>query len=230
MTKFHKVLEPKENILWEGKPNALPYILDKTIPYLFLATLWIFLVYIFVLGEHPKEYDSSRLFFLIFPHILMGLALALGPLIYSYFSQKNIRYLATDKRILIQSGILGEDFESIEYDEIAQTKVDLGLRDLLSGRSGSIFLHGKNRNGLVTPSGFFYALHHVENPYEVFKLIEKVSRDFKTEMKYPNKAPRSDSRGIPAYGGSEIPPKLRPTVGAKGDKLRPKINKGYKIK
>lgn len=195
MTKFHKVLEPKETVLWEGKPKALPYILDKTIPYLFLATLWLFLVYVFVVGEHPKEYDSSRLVFLIFPHLLLGLILALGPLIYNFFFHKNLRYLATDRRILIQSGILGEDFESIEYDEIAQTKVDMGLRDLISGGSGSLLLHGKNRHALEASDSFFYALHHVENPYEVFKLIEKVSRDFKTEMKYPNKLRPNINKG-----------------------------------
>ena len=187
MTKFHRVLEPKESVLWEGKPRLLPYILDRSIPFFFMALIWIGLVYIFIVGEHPSEYDFSRITFLLLPHMALGVILVIAPIIYSLLSHDGIEYLATDKRILIRSGLFGEDFESIEYDEIAQTKVDIGLRDILSDMSGTVFLHGKYRHAHSSPSHFVYTLHHVDNPYEVFKLIEKVSRDFKTEMKYPNK-------------------------------------------
>ncbi len=188
MTKFRRILETNESVLWEGRPELLPYILDKSIPYFFAGALWMILIQYFMMTEGQLLGLGDSSLFLLLPHLLIGMIMIVGPIIYSIISCQSTSYLATDRRILIRSGLFGEDFESIEYDEIAQTKVDVGLRDmLLTNSSGNIHLHGKYRHAHQSAGQFVYTLWHVKNPYEVFKMVEKISRDFKTEMKYPNK-------------------------------------------
>lgn len=200
MTKFRRILEANESVLWEGKPELFPYILDKSVPYFFAGVIWMILIRYFVMTDGQALGLLNNSLFLLLPHLFIGIVMMIGPVVYSIASCRATSYLATDRRILIRSGLLGEDFESIEYDEIAQTKVDVGLRDvLLTGSSGNIHLHGKYRHAHQSAGQFVYTLWHVRDPYEVFKMIEKISRDFKTEMKYPNK-------------------------------YRPKKNKGYKTK
>ncbi|MCA9386301.1 hypothetical protein KC717_06675, partial [Candidatus Dojkabacteria bacterium] len=54
--------------------------------------------------------------------------------------------------------------------------------------SGSIFISTlgialpRGKNGI----GASNTLHNIENPYEVFKFIKKVSHDIKTDIEYPN--------------------------------------------
>jgi uncharacterized membrane protein YdbT with pleckstrin-like domain len=122
--------------------------------------------------------------------ILIGLILFLGVPIYNLLNYTNIYYAITNKRVLFQSGVIGRDFKIVDFDQITNAQVNVGILDKLFGDdSGSILVSSAGtfvttRQGQVARP---YTLRNIENPYDVFKFFKKVSHDIKTDIYYPNK-------------------------------------------
>ena len=116
-------------------------------------------------------------------------------------------YAITDKRIIIQSGIIGRDFKIVDFDQISNAEVNVGLIDKLFGDdSGSIsistagtFTYGKH-GPIHTPRG----LSNISKPYSVFKFFKKVSHDVKTDINFPNKyRPKKNLGYNPKYNSKD---------------------------
>lgn len=168
--ELDKVLDDREKILWEGKPKFWPFFLKRA------------------LGSF-----AAGLFIIIFPVIgwIVGPILLIGGPIYVGLVYKYMHYAITNKRVLIQKGLIWRDFEMVDYDQITNAEVNVGLFDKLFGNgSGSILISTPGtftytRKGGVTPTP--YTLSHIPAPYEVFKFFKKVSHAVKTDITYPNK-------------------------------------------
>ena len=122
---------------------------------------------------------------------------------------KNLKYVITDQRAIIQKGVFALNYRSIAYTKIDDLQVKVGLIDKIYNTgtivlvneygyaSGSTMNHtAGNYYRRVDESNSFIA---IENPYEVLKEMQKISQDIRTDMYYPND-------------------------------LRPEGNKGYKTK
>ena len=113
-----------------------------------------------------------------------------GPL-YSLLVWRYTQYAITTKRVILESGVIGRDFRTVDFDQLANVEVNVGLVDRLFG-TGSILMYTaggaweqpySRRGGSVTAPSF----SHIKNPYNVFKFFKKVSFDVKTDELYPNK-------------------------------------------
>ena len=186
MNELNKVLDSQEKVFWEGKPKFWPFFLSG-----FRGVLggMIFLIAgAFVLIQAIK---NNNYILFIFPHFWIGVALVFGIPIYSALVYKHTYYAITNKRVIFQKGLIGRDFEMVDFDQVTNAEVNVGVMDKLFGNSsGSIYI---STAGSLTYSSHGqrvsrpYTLRHIENPYEVFKFFKKVSHAVKTDIHYPNK-------------------------------------------
>lgn len=196
MKELDKVLGHQESVLWEGKPQFLPYFISS---FIVAAFGLIFLV----VGAIPlvEGIRQGEWVLLAFPHFWVGVALVFGVPLYTYLAYKHIHYAITDKRIIFQSGLIGRDFKMVDFDKMTNAEVNVGILDKLFGKnSGSILISTagtftySNKRGKVSKP---YQLRHVTNPYKVFKHLKTVSHDVKTDIEYPNKYRPTEN---PGYG------------------------------
>jgi membrane protein YdbS with pleckstrin-like domain len=164
-------LEVGEKILWQGKPEFLPFLLSGLggiIPGIFFfgfSSLWTFTA---VSAGAPWDFLIIGVVFM-----LIGLFVLLGGPITQYFRFKNTEYVITDRRIITQTGVFGLDTRFINNEWIREVYVNVSVLDRLFGTgsvmvstsSGFIGAAGPNMNSL-RPS-----LSSLRDPYAVQKLI-----------------------------------------------------------
>lgn len=185
MRELDKILGSREKIFWEGKPNFWPFVFGGFAVAFFGFVFMLVGLIAIILGLSRGDFAV-----MIMPHFWVGLALFIGIPLYSVLVHKRVHYAITDKRVIIQKGLIGRDFEIIDYDQITNAEVNVGVIDkLLSRNSGSILISTAGsftytRQGPVQKP---YTLAHIKNPYQIFKFFKDVSHDIKTDINYPNK-------------------------------------------
>lgn len=110
--------------------------------------------------------------------------------IYTFFSSIFTFYAITDKRVIIQSGIIGTDFQVVDFDKINNMDVNVGISDKLFGNNSGTISIDSGRVESTSKGGTYTVLQTMElitDPYAVFEKLKKVSHDIKTDIEYPNK-------------------------------------------
>jgi uncharacterized membrane protein YdbT with pleckstrin-like domain len=202
MRELDKVLDKNEKVHWEGKPRFWPFFLGGFVGAIF-GIFFLVIGGVFVVAGVA----SGNYWFLLLPHFWIGVAFVFGLPIYTALVHKHIYYAITNKRVLFQKGLIGRDFEMVDFDQITNAEVNVGVLDKLFGHgSGSILISTAgsltySRNGQVQKP---YVMSNIDHPYEVFKFFKKVSHAVKTDIQYPNKLrPKTN----PGYGTSYNPKK-----------------------
>jgi len=206
MRELDKVLDKKEKVLWEGRPSFWPFFLGRSSAVALFSLFLLGTISVFTVFAFP----FMGWYVFLLPHFWIGVALFIGPLAYNGLVHKNIYYAITDKRILLQKGIIGRDFELVDFDQISNAEVNVGIVDKLlgGGKTGSILLTtpGSMTYTRQGPVQRPYTLSNIQNPYDVFKFFKKVAHDVKTDIQYPNKyRPGSN----PGYGTQYEPRSTR---------------------
>jgi uncharacterized membrane protein YdbT with pleckstrin-like domain len=119
--------------------------------------------------------------------LLIALAALLGPL-WAYIGHKYVQYAITNRRLIVQSGMIGRDFQSVDLDQVIDVSVDVGMFDKLGGKeSGSINITtaGTVDVGKSTASKT-YRLANISAPYEIFKLLQRKAINQRSDISYPN--------------------------------------------
>lgn len=210
MRELDKVLDHNEKVFWEGKPKFWPYFMSGTIPTFIFGLIWMAFLSPFIFLGVVAPYLASNAsntaqttvgvksfttFFLIgwnlflIPFLLVGLWMLIGLPIYKILLHKNLHYAITNKRVIFQKGVIGRDFEYIDFDQITNAEVNVGFWDRVIGNSSGSILLSSAGSFTYTKQGQVarpYTLSHIPNPYEVFKFFKKVSHDVKTDIHYPN--------------------------------------------
>jgi membrane protein YdbS with pleckstrin-like domain len=201
MRELNKILDDNEKVLWEGVPEFKPFFWQSS---MFLGLFGLMWMGILIPGV-----IASRGILLLMPHFWIGLVLLVGVPVYNYLSYKYICYAITDKRVIFQTGLIGRDFSTVDFDQITNAEVNVGVFDkLFNLDTGSI---------LVSTAGSFtytkngarprpFTLANINNPYEIFKFFKKVSHDVKTDINYPNKLRPGEN---PGYKTDYTPPSLK---------------------
>src|SRR5258708_30034945 len=101
MQELKDIIEKKEKILWEGKPIFTPFLLSG----ITISSLFGLFILSQFLGQIGHINISNLVSILFFP-IYIGIAMVFGPIIYRLLSYKNTYYLITNKRVLIQGGVI----------------------------------------------------------------------------------------------------------------------------
>ena len=205
MRELDKILDDKEKVYLEGTPKFWPFFLGSSIVTTIFGLFWMmFLLPFLGIAIYNIFLGNPLIGFgiMLMPHFWIGLIFVFGVPIYQLLLYKHVYYAITDKRAIIQKGLIGRDFEILDFDKITNAEVNMGVFDkLFGGTSGSILLSTagtmtyNNGNAIQKP----HTLRNIPDPYKVFKFFKKISHDVKTDVHYPNK-------------------------------LRPKTNPGYKTK
>lgn len=189
-----KILNQDEKVIWEGQPQRLPFILPNIVSMLLGIAFIVFgLVWISFTSSDAPWFFSA---FAVVP-ILIGLSMAVLNPLYKVFLYNHVWYVITDKRIIFQSGIIGRDFDYVDYDKVESATVNVGIIDKLFGKnSGSLAIYANRLVSNTTTdqygrtststSNVPFVLSHVTDPYKVFELFKNISFNVKADINYPN--------------------------------------------
>ena len=188
------ILNLDEKIIWSEKPQKKPYLLSTLIPSFISSTIACLFCYgiSLFLGDFPDFGGGNFMIYLMkgWVYIVFGV-IALFPLL-TILGYRNLHYYYTNKRIIIQNGAWGVDFESYEYDKISDLTVDVGPIGKSYNTGNLSFLTGKKGNKGESLSSELTA---ISNPYVVFKNLQKTMQDIKTDFYYPNELRPDINRG-----------------------------------
>ncbi len=167
------ILNPGEQILWQGKPEFLPYFLNS-----FLVWLIIIIVVVVGLGILTAYMVPTLKIGLWFFEIIVGLVVIIV-LSSNMMHKVNTTYYVTDQRILNTESLvsLGQVQKPIEYAEITDVKIVKNFGDKLSGKdAGTILISTPNswinmgmKYGGVKQTP--YKLVDVKNPQAALDII-----------------------------------------------------------
>lgn len=186
------VLEPEEKIVWQGVINRKASIFYHTFA---LLVVLAFAYYPF--SQEIIEYTSNGI-----PKTASGptvgwiiLAPGIALCLLSFFSDYVKRYVITSKRVLLRSGLVGTDFNSIYFTQVRSVNVKVGLIDKifsvgsLNIDTGKIETVTSSEEGHATSQTrtAYDKLLHIDNPYEVYKYFQETLSD-RQESLYSGRA------------------------------------------
>jgi len=197
---LNSMIEKDEKILWIGKGDMISTIMH-TMGFIVLFTAIGSLLY-FVLGN--LESGTCRIMGKIRPVeecnamvrnislIFFGIA-TLIPIL-TFFGFKATEYAISNKRFILKSGIIGADIRSVYYDQIRSIYVVVGLVGRIFG-TGTIKIDTgrtksyKKNNQSVT---HYDKISNINNPYEVYKIIQNNIAESKENIDSGNNDISSD--------------------------------------
>lgn len=181
MRTIHQVLDENETIFWEDKPAFLPFVFSGANVFTTVFGL------VWSAMTIPFLFNTSFGWFI--PHIYIGPILVFGPTLYRFLVYNNIYYAVTNKRVLLEGGLIGRDIKSIDFDQITDVSVNVDLFDkLFNQNTGSILVmtagaFRQTKNGAVPHP---HEMDSIRDPYVLFKKLKQVSHSVKTDINYPN--------------------------------------------
>ncbi len=198
------VLEPQEQIIWSDTMNKKVLWFYWWVSFLVISGISIFL---FSQGNLYYDFSHGSSGNMI-PTPAIGLLFFVGGLTFSlirFFSDSRIVYLITNKRILIRSGIIGTDFNSLYFTAIKTINVQVSLLDKIFN-TGTLFIDtgkietvslGKERNQRIQTA--YDTLKNINNPYEVYQRFQEAITG-RQENLYSGKAQDNMPKGDDFYG------------------------------
>jgi Bacterial membrane flanked domain. len=162
-SNLESILEPQEVIKWQGKMSRqiLGFVLILS-----LILIVLFTVFLVSVGQ-----GNSPVAFLI------SVAL-LGLVTLNFFIDYVKVFTITDKRIIIRSGIIGTDYNSIYFPQIRTASVKVDLIDKLFSvgsiniDTGKVETVADNKQSKTQTA--YDKLSYIEKPYEVYKILEEL--------------------------------------------------------
>ena len=199
---LNDILFEGEEVLWQGTPKKSCYVVRNFGSLLPIALLFlifdVFFISTFLNSGIPKEMYGFLIGF--FAIHLFPVWKCIAKIISSSVEHKNIVYAITNRRVILRTGIVGLDFESIDYSEISNVRVDVSILEKLFG-VGTVIISTNysmpvDVNGHTMMKSNLFQFCAIEQPYEVYKKLNKVYMDIKSDIQYPN-AMRPDNN--PGY-------------------------------
>ena len=118
MNEIKKVLEPSEKVEWEGKPKAVSYFANQILGLIFFGGFAALIIYL------TKDQNPN---YLLWIYGTVGLLIIM--IVSGILNYRVTHYEITNKRAIIQSGIIGRNFKSNDYDQIKNVSVNVGIID-----------------------------------------------------------------------------------------------------
>ena len=175
---IQELIGENEKIIWEGTPDEVCYTWSSIIPMIPFAILWLMFDTFFIVTIFSTEIGGGFLWFAIpfFILHLMPVWATIGRFAKNKLEHKNVVYAITDKRVIMRDGIIGIDFKSIDFAEIDHVQVNVNILERIRN-VGTVICKVDGQN---------YNVFAIKDPYEVFKKLQKISFDVKTDIEYPN--------------------------------------------
>ena len=192
---INDVLVDGETIIWNGKPKKSAYIINKFFTMLPFAIIWLMFDSIFIISFITSGNFMEMIWFIIpfFALHLMPVWIWLSNVLTAKRNWENTEYYVTDKRIIIESGFIGMNYQTIYYKDIKNVHLRIGVIDKLLKVGDVYFDINQNR------TQFFLDL---ENPYELYTKLQKIVLDIQTDIEFPNNLRSNENNG---YNTKYIP-------------------------
>ncbi len=180
--EFDNIKDDDENILWTGKPEFVPFVLNGLGA--FTGAVIFFLIGYFTVQNMGKGFEGQINFYYIFSALpLLFVTLNFLKRIFSY---TNTSYAYTSKRIMIRTGFIGIDIKSIDYDKVSDIEVTVNVLEKIFSAGSIRFFSGRTETNDGTTAKLYDKWEAISDPYGVFKRVKQVSADIKTDYNYPN--------------------------------------------
>lgn len=198
---FTSPLVEGEKVLWDSKPKKNAYILNQILTMMPFALIWLLFDSVFIIAFLATGQLQEALFIVIpfFAIHLMPVWIWLANALTANKKWTNTVYYITDRRIIIQSGLIGIDYKTIYFKDIKDVTLNIGFVDKLLGVGDIHF----SLNGSRTSSFL-----DIKNPYEVYPKIQKIVLDMQTDMSYPNALRPEENPGYNTQYNPENPIKF----------------------
>jgi len=192
--ELQAVISDGEKILWQGRPNKLVYM-ARTFASLILPIGIMAPVFVWWGGGVLISIPAMRYI------VAAVFTLSLFAPLYRFLVYKYLVYIITDKRIILQRGLIGRDFDFVDYDKVESAGVSVGIFDKVMGQNtGTVSVYA-NRLQAVSNSykdvsgrthrstgtvNVPFTLDFIVDPYGVFNMFKKTSFDIKADINFPN--------------------------------------------
>lgn len=181
---IERQLMPDESIIWKGKPKKSAFVINASIKMMPIALLWLAFDSMF-LGGFFKGGGLGTMgwfFILFFAFHLMPVWIWLSQMLTAGKRWKNTEYAITDRRILLRNGLIGYQYESIYYKDIANVSLRVGAIDKML-KVGDICIY---QNAYSSGNSAMASILDVEDVERVFAIVQKTVMDIQTDIHYPN--------------------------------------------
>lgn len=181
----YPVLAAGEAVLWRGKPKKSAFVAAKSLTMLPLAVIWLILDLNFLI---PAFSGGEMLLFIIpfFALHLMPVWIWLGSMVTAGRRWRNTNYYVTNRRIIIQGGILAVNETSLFYKDLRNAQLRIGLFDKLFHTGTIVFDNGIQYYNNRQRQQQGNRLENLQDCPNVYNRIQKVILDIQTDMEYPN--------------------------------------------
>ena len=186
-----------ENILWSSKPKKSAFIINKVLVMMPFALIWLLFDSMFIIPIVKSGQIKEMLFFIIpfFAFHLLPVWIWIANCLTASKKWKNTKYYVTDKRIIIQTGIIGANYETIYYKDIKNVNLRIGLIDIMLGVGDRYIDTGARRSTKNGTRSVKSAILDIENPYEIYPKLQKIVLDIQTDVEFPNAYRPSENSG-----------------------------------
>ncbi len=162
MNEITEILEPKEKLIWDGAPKYAPYI---------ISTILISIVVGLFAGIWIGGFFKSVILGSILGCVIVVVGWFIGHLAYNF-----THYALTDKRVVIQTGIFGRNFRSVDYDDIKNSSVSVGLFNwIFNTGTVNVFTGEMESTGGKNPQmkPKYDSFRYITNAYDVLKKLQE---------------------------------------------------------
>lgn len=197
--KIENLLTNGENVIWNGKPKRFAFIFNKCAVMFPIAVLWILFDSFFIYMMSRSGAFSALSSPLLVLFFVAFFAIHLFPVwtwVYSLLTAgkrwQNTEYVLTDKRIIVITGFVNLNVDSVFYTDVHNVSLRYSLFDKMLG-VGDIYFE------LPNSSRSFLDL---TDPEDIYTTAQKIVMDIQTDIHYPNQL-RPDNN--PGYTTSYLP-------------------------
>lgn len=183
-TNINSILQSGENIVWHGVINRKVLAVG-----LIISLMIILAIGGYLFSKESFQYTSNgqvgQVGGGIVGMIIIGVGVALSLL--AFFQNIVKGYTVTPKRVIIKSGLIGTDYQSIYFEQMKEVLVNVGLIGKIFGvgtvkidtgktetysTGGTSSQQGVNMNNVQIHTRTMYSyLSNIDTPYEVYKYV-----------------------------------------------------------
>lgn len=181
--KYTEVISEEEKVLWKGRRN------DSILNFYLIAGLVItVIIAVFFFSQGSVEHQLGRNN-LTSGQSIAGLTVLIGFVVSFtlYYNKLASRYVITDKKVIVQYGLVTETVQYAYHENIRHMHIKQGIIGALfnvgtvyvdSGKMVSKEMHFREVRGMLMdpkkPKIVYYALKNVQNPQKIYNLIERM--------------------------------------------------------
>lgn len=200
---FESLLTPGENVLWEGKPKKSAFVLNKIMVMAPFALMWLLIDGGVMMSIFSADTDGTPWMFIVpfFLFHMMPVWIWIGQIISAGRRWRNTHYAVTDRRIIIQNGFIGMEYQTLYYKDIQNVRLHIGVIDRLTG-VGDIYFDcaslpyvAYQRSVRGRTAGNAQCFLDIPEAQQIYPMLQKTVMDMQADVLFPNDLRPEENHG-----------------------------------